>query len=103
MAGVVPKEVIRPTAWLTQGIEVAAAEKVSLNDQMLNVQFACGDPMMHPLMTWIKAASVASHGNSASLALNLYDTLGIHQFLSHWNFNQDMLSRLQALYCLGSM
>ena len=36
MAGVVPKEMIRPTAWLTQSVEVAAAEEVSLNDQVLN-------------------------------------------------------------------
>ena len=58
---------------------------------------------MHPLMTWIKAASMASHGNSASLALNLDNVFGIRQFFGHWNFNQDMLSRLQALYCLGGM
>ena len=50
MRRMVPQQVIGPTSGLTQGIHIGAAEKVSLDIHLLNVELTGLDLLMNPLV-----------------------------------------------------
>jgi len=69
VAGVMPQQVIGPTARLAERVEVGAAEEIGLHVHLLDLQFAGGDLVVDPLMAGVEAPHVPSHRDETGLPL----------------------------------
>src|SRR5690606_5751259 len=76
-AGVVPEQMVDPAPRLALEIDVLAAEEKGLDDEMLKLELAGLDAVVHPLMRGIEAARMPGHGDEPRLALSLVDLLGV--------------------------
>ena len=74
-----PQQVIRPAARLAFEVDVLAPKEERLHDQLLELQFAGLDTLVHPLMRRIEPPGVPRHGDLAGGPLRSVDTLGIGQ------------------------
>ena len=79
MAGVVPQQMVGPTARLAQGIHICPSKEVRFHDQMLNREFTGLYPVMDPLMTGIKTSDMVNHRHHACFFLHLHHPFGVGQ------------------------
>ena len=94
--GVVPQQVVGPAAGLAQRIHVGAAEKVGLYIHLLDVELACLDLVVHPLVAGVEAPGVAHHGHKAGFLLHTQDFLAFFVHIAQRDLDLHMFARLQA-------
>ena len=103
MGSVVPQQVVGPATRLAQGVHVGAAEKVGLHIHLLNVEFACFDFVMHPLMAGVEATGVTAHGDQAFFFGHARDLFRIFPAVGQGNFHLHVFASLQASQALCSV
>ena len=79
VGGMVPQQVVGPAARLAQGVHVGAPEEIGLHIQLLDVEFAGPDLLVHIQVAGVKAPSVAAHGHQAGLLLPGHHVLCVSQ------------------------
>ena len=99
----VPQQMIGPAASLAQGIHVGATEEVSLNIHLLNVELACFDFLMDPLVAGIETTGVTAHGHLTRFLGKAHHFFGIFPAVCQWNFYLNVLTRFQACNRLRRM
>src|SRR5690606_27123605 len=108
VASVVPQQVVGPAAHAASGVEVGAAEEVGLHVHLQHFQFASFDLLVNPLMAWVEAAGVTSHGNQllalcSHFLLRSEDGFGLVQSVGHPDFTLYVLACFQTLDGLRSV
>ena len=93
---VVPQQVVGPAARLSQRIDIAAAKEIGLHIQLLNVELAGLDFLMHPLVAGIEAPGVTGHRDQATALLQRNHLLRTGQRVSQRNLALHMLAGFQA-------
>ena len=100
VAGVMPQQMIGPTARLAGRVHVRAPEEIGLHVHLLYFEIAGCDALVNPLVARIEAARMAGHGDQTGLLLRFQNALGIGQGIGHGDFHLHVLARLEALHRL---
>ena len=103
MGGVVPQQVIGPTARLSQSVHVGAAKEKGLHIHVLDVEFIRHDLAADPLVAGVEAACMAAHCHQTGLLLQRNHFLGVAQHIGDGDFNLHMLAGFQASDRLSRM
>ena len=100
VGGVVPEQMVGPTARLAERVRVGAPEEVRLHVHLLDRVVAGLDPLVHPLMTRIEAAGVAAHRDEAGLLLDRHDRFTVGQVVAQRDLDLHVLAgRIVAMLC----
>ena len=97
MGGMVPQQVVGPTARLTQRVHVGAAEKIGLYVHLLDVEIASLDFLMNPLVAGIEASGVATHGDQARGLLQVHHLLTVFEDIAQGDLDLHVLAGLEAV------
>ena len=100
VTGVMPQQVIGPTARFSGGIHIGAAEEVGLHIHLLDFEFTLADPAVHPLVTGIEAAHVSGHCHDARIARDFGQRLRVLHIVGNRNLDQHMLAGAHHLLAL---
>jgi len=73
--GMVPEQVVGPAAGFAQGIDIAAAEEIGLYIELLQIELAGNDLLMHILVARIEAPRVTAHRYKTAAARQLDHSL----------------------------
>src|SRR5580704_12192170 len=79
VAGVVPEQMVRPTARLAGRVHIGPSEEVRLHIHLLDLELAGLDALVDPLMARIKAPRMAGHDDQSGFFLRLQNALGIRE------------------------
>ena len=92
MGGVVPEQMVGPTARLAERVRVGAPEEVRLHVHLLDGVVTGPDPLVHPLMARVEAAGVATHRDEAGLLLHRHHRLAVGQVVAQRDLDLDVLA-----------
>ena len=93
---VVPQQMVRPAARLSEGIRVRAPEEVRLHIEVLDVELAGQDSLSHPLMAGIEAAGVTTHGDLAKRPGRCDHRPALLEIVAQRNLHLDVFAGLEA-------
>ena len=96
VGGVVPQQMVGPTAWLAQCVHVAATEKVGLHIHLQQIELPRLDLLVHKLMAGIEATGVAAHGHQTSLLLQRHHLGTVFIHIAQRNFHLHMFAGFQT-------
>ena len=96
VCGMVPQQMIGPTARLTQGVHIGTAEKIGLHVHLKHIEMACLDLLVNKLVTGIKATRVTAHGHQTVLLLQCHHLGAVFVNITQGNFHLHMFASLQA-------
>src|SRR5690242_8693094 len=103
VAGVMPEQMVGPTAWLAGRVRVRAPEEIGLHVHLLNLQLALADAIVNPLMTGIESPHMPGHGDDPGVLLDLHQLFRIGHIVGDRNLDQHMLARAHALLALAKV
>ena len=103
VCGMVPQQMIGPTARLTQGVHIGTAEKIGLHIHLKHIELARLDLLVHKLVTGIKATRVAAHCHQPVLLLQCHHLGTVFVNITQGNFHLHVFTCLQASNGLCSM
>src|SRR6516165_4748219 len=101
--GMVPKQMIGPAPRLAGGVDVFAAEEISLHVHLLDLQLALLDALVHPLVAGIEAPHMTAHGGDAGLLGDFHQSFGVFDAVGNWNLDQHMFAGAHDLLALAEM
>ncbi len=103
MGGMVPEQMVGPTARLAGCVHVRAAEEISLHVHLQDFELTLRDPIVDPLMAGIEPAHVARHGGNAGFFRNRHQQLRVRHAVRDRNFDQHMLAGAHDLLTLAKV
>ena len=96
MGGVVPEQVVGPTARLTEGVGVGAAKEVGLDIHLLDGEVTRGDPLVDPLVRGIKAPGMTDHAHQVGARGRPGHGLRVGPTVGEGDLDLDVLARLEG-------
>ena len=103
VCGMVPQQMIGPTARLTQGVHIGTAKKIGLHVHLKHIEMACLDLLMNKLVTGIKAPRMAAHGHQTVLLLQCHHLGTVFVNITQGNFHLHMFASFKASNGLRGM
>src|SRR3954452_24780681 len=103
VGGVMPQEVVGPTARVTRRVDVLAAEEIGLHVHLLDLELTLLDALVNPLMTGVEAAHVPAHRHDAGLLGDLHQLFGVFDAVGDRDLDQHMLAGAHHLFALPEM
>lgn len=91
--GVVPQQVVGPASRLAERVDVRAAQEVGLHVELLQIQLAAPDPVVHPAVRRVEPAGVADHAHQPRLLGDPGDEFGIGPGVGERNLDLHVLAR----------
>src|SRR4051794_35431442 len=103
VGGVMPQEVVGPTARVARRVDVLAAEKIGLHVHLLDLELTLLDALVNPLVARVEAAHVPAHRDDAGLLGDLHQLLGVFDAVGDWDLDQYMFAGAHHLLALPEM
>ena len=92
MAGVMPKQMIRPTPRFAIRVGIGASEEIGLRVHLLNLEFPGDDAVVHPLVRGVEPSHMIHHGNDTGLLLQCNQRLRVREIVRHGNLDHHVLA-----------